>query len=78
MLVKQAAREEQALLQLPDGSFAALPLSWTDRAEPDPYLVVGKGRSRFRVPDLLALVDLLETIKKGGGSVKRMSSTVSS
>jgi hypothetical protein len=64
--MKQAAREEQALVQLPDGSFWAVPLGWTDRAEPDPYLAVGKGRSRFRVPDLLALVDLLETIEKRG------------
>jgi len=64
--VKQAAREEQALVQLPDGSFTAVPLGWTDRAEPDPYLVVGEGRSRFRVPDLLALVDLLAAIEKRG------------
>jgi hypothetical protein len=36
-----------------------VPVSWTDRQAPDPYLQVGRGRARFRVEDLLALAALV-------------------
>jgi hypothetical protein len=40
-----------------------VPVNWTDAAPPDPYEVVGKGRARVRVEDLLLLVDLIGTGK---------------
>jgi hypothetical protein len=48
----------------PDGSAVALPLTWTSLVSPDPYLVVGRGRSRFRVEDLLELADLLQEVRR--------------
>jgi len=51
--------EERTTFQRPDGAFCSVVVGWTDRAIPDPYLAVGRGRSRFRVEDLLALADLV-------------------
>ena len=46
-------------MQLPDGSFRSLPVGWTDLMPVDPYVAVGGGRSRFRIEDLLELVELI-------------------
>jgi hypothetical protein len=43
----------------PDGSMRSVPIQWTELGLTDPYLSVGRGRSRFRVEDLLALADLV-------------------
>lgn len=37
----------------------SLPANWTDVEGPDPLIVLGEGRSYFRVDDLLALSGLL-------------------
>ncbi|OGR50904.1 MAG: hypothetical protein A3I11_06230 [Elusimicrobia bacterium RIFCSPLOWO2_02_FULL_39_32] len=55
--------EDRVTLQFADNTFNSVPLSWTDLAPKNPYLSLGKGRSRFRVEDLLLLSDL---IKDGG------------
>jgi hypothetical protein len=36
-----------------------VPVTWTDLVPADPYVSVGGGRARFRVEDLVALVELL-------------------
>jgi hypothetical protein len=36
-----------------------VPVNWTDLAPADPHLSIGRGRSHFRVADLLALADLV-------------------
>ncbi len=41
----------------------SLPASWTDVEEPDPFVVMSAGRSLFRPTDLLALADLLESLR---------------
>ena len=51
--------EDRVTLQRPDGSLESVPVGWTDFLPADPYLSVGRGRSRFRVEDLLALVELM-------------------
>jgi hypothetical protein len=51
--------EERVTLEHPDASLHSVPVGWTDARPPDPYLQVGRGRSRFRVEDLLGLVDLV-------------------
>lgn len=56
---KQLWGEDRVTLQLPDGSLRSLPESWTDLMPPDPYLVFGGGRCRFRVEDLVALAHLI-------------------
>jgi hypothetical protein len=45
-----------------DGQLVAFPLAWTSLAEVDPVVVIGAGRSAFRVGDLLALANLVEGI----------------
>jgi hypothetical protein len=60
--------EARVTLEHPDGFLHSVPVGWTDAARPDPYLEVGRGRSRFRVEDLLRLADLMrgETQREGG------------
>jgi Family of unknown function (DUF5372) len=41
----------------------SLPASWTDVEEPDAFTVMSAGRSLFRPEDLLALADLLESLR---------------
>jgi hypothetical protein len=43
----------------PDGGLRSVPIRWTERGPTDPYLSVGRGRSHFRVADLLALADVI-------------------
>jgi hypothetical protein len=43
------------LLQLPDGPVLRIPIDWTDLSVPDPYLLAGRGRAWFRLPDLVEL-----------------------
>jgi hypothetical protein len=38
----------------------SLPARWTSAVEEDPFVSVSSGRSDFRVPDLLALLELLQ------------------
>lgn len=41
-----------------------MPVNWTDVALPDPYVIVGKGRVRVGVEDLLLLADLIDAGKR--------------
>ena len=50
------------MIRRPDGSLCLVPASWTDFLPPDPHLMVGEGRSHFRVEDLIALADMLKGI----------------
>jgi hypothetical protein len=50
-----------------DGASLSVPVDWTDFNNPDPELVIGKRRSRFRIKDLLELVQFLEIL----GGVKK-------
>jgi hypothetical protein len=52
---------EWVLLQLPDGPVLRIPIEWTDLSVPDPFLLAGRGRAAFRVPDLLQLRSLLDS-----------------
>ncbi len=63
--------EERVTLEHPDESLHSVPVGWTDARPPDPYLEVGLGRSRFRVEDLLRLVDLVRgEARRDAGSGK--------
>jgi len=46
-----------------NGHGASLPLSWTNLAAPDLFLVVSAGKARFRPRDLLELVDLIQRMR---------------
>ncbi|MEK7703390.1 MAG: DUF5372 family protein [Myxococcota bacterium] len=51
--------EERVFYLSPQGHRASLPARWTNLAPEDPYVAVGAGRARFRVPDLIELAVLL-------------------
>ncbi len=44
------------------GCLRSVPAGWTDVAGADLIEVIGKGRARFRIDDLIRLVELIETI----------------
>ena len=43
-----------------NGKTGAIPLAWTDADQADPFLAISQGRSVFRVPELLQLVELID------------------
>jgi hypothetical protein len=55
------------------GSLSAIPIDWTDRAAPDPFVVVAAGRCHLRFEDLLRLVGMVkqECKAKDTASVRR-------
>ncbi len=50
-----------------EGTQRSLPRGWTDAADPDPFVRLAAGRSVVRVEDLLALVELLDSVRAAGG-----------
>ena len=46
------------------GRLVSVPAAWTDRAPPDPAVVVSAGRSPFRLEDLLELTRLLAALEQ--------------
>ena len=59
-------QERRVVLQRPDGSVLRLPTEWTDLRTPDGYGDVARGRSRFRLPDLVRLAESLRLILREG------------
>lgn len=51
--------EDRITFEHPDGGLCSVPVTWTDFVPADPYVSVGRGRSRFRVEDLVALAELV-------------------
>lgn len=43
----------------------SLPAGWTDVDPADPFVVIGAGRSPFRLEDLLSLAALLDGLRAG-------------
>jgi hypothetical protein len=43
---------------------AALPTTWTDVAESDPFVTIGAGRAYCRVSDLLRLAALIGKVER--------------
>jgi hypothetical protein len=59
-------QERWVVLQRPDGSVLRLPADWTDLRTPDGYGDVARGRSRFRIPDLVRLAESVRLILREG------------
>ena len=61
----KATRERRLLVYFRDdeGNVVTIPAAWTDHVDEDPVVVVGAGRSWFRVQDLLRLSDLIERLQ---------------
>jgi len=55
--------EERVLYRDRHGHLASLPARWTSVVAEDPFVVVAAGRSRFRVADLLELVELIGRLR---------------
>jgi len=45
------------------GALKALPASWTDAGQPDPFVALAAGRAHLRPADLLALAALVERLR---------------
>jgi hypothetical protein len=58
--------ERWVVLQRPDGSVLRLPTAWTDLRTPDDYGDVARGRSRFRLPDLVRLAEAVRLVLREG------------
>jgi len=69
--VRQAWGEDRVFFLDDDGVQRSVPTGWTDAATPDPFVMLAAGRSAFRVEDLLALGELLDSLGRapGGRSV---------
>ena len=64
---KRTWGEERVTFVNRQGEARSVPVNWTDVALPEPYAIVGKGRVRVRVEDLLLLVDLIDAGKRDEG-----------
>ena len=54
----------------PDGRMLSMPLNWTSIAPEDPFVMMARGRSLFRLSDLAALLHLVNALKeRDGGNV---------
>ena len=68
MAVRQTWGEDRVFFFDDEGAQRSLPTGWTDAAPPDPFVALAGERSALRVADLVALVDLLDSL---GRSVDR-------
>jgi hypothetical protein len=61
-------RENRVYFRDRNGHAASLPISWTNLAAPDPFLIFSAGNARFRPRDLLELVDLIQRMRHTGSA----------
>lgn len=61
----QAWGEDRVYFQDSSGQLQRLPAAWTDVVGEDPFIVVAAGRSPLRVAELLRLVDLILSLRRG-------------
>jgi hypothetical protein len=56
--IRRIGGVETIIFRGPDGTFA-VPLAWTDRAEPNPWQTIGRNPPLFSAQSLASLVELL-------------------
>ncbi len=61
--VRQTWSQDRVFFLDGDGRQYSLPVAWTDAAEPSPFVVMAAGRCPFQVTDLLALADLIDSLR---------------
>ena len=59
MAVRQTWGEYRVFYYDDAGVLAALPTTWTDVADPDPFVAIAAGRAYCRVADLVRLATLI-------------------
>jgi len=60
--IRQAWGEDRVFFFDEDGAQRSLPTGWTDAAPPDPFVALSGGRSAFRLEDLVALGELIDSL----------------
>ena len=60
--IRQAWCEDRVFFFDEDGVQRSLRTGWTDAAAPDPFVALAGGRSAFRVEDLVALGELIDSL----------------
>ena len=58
---------KRVLLRGEGGTVWSVPLQWTDLVAPDPEVIIGGGRTLFRMADLLELAELVERLLQKTG-----------
>ena len=64
-----SASERRVFFRDQSGELKSIPVAWTDIDPPDPFVSFSKGRSLFRVAELLSLTGLIEELN---GRVKEI------
>jgi hypothetical protein len=54
--------EDRVYFEDERGELKRLPAAWTSAADTDPFVSISKGRSFFRVEDLIALAGVLKAV----------------
>ena len=54
--------EERVMFEDGRGCTRTLPVTWTSLAAPDPFVVMARGRSPFRLTDLMQLARLVQEV----------------
>jgi hypothetical protein len=63
--LRQTWGEDRVFFYGADDTVCSLPAGWKDAVAEDVFVTVAAGRCAFRVEDLVALGDLVETIRGG-------------
>jgi len=64
--VRHTWGEDRVFFLDEEGMQCSLPGSWTDAADRDAFVALAAGRSPVRVEDLLALVELVDGLRRAG------------
>ncbi len=65
--VRHTWGEDRVFFLDEEGTQRSLPRGWTSAADPDAFVSLAAGRSAVRIEDLLALVELLDSLRATGG-----------
>ena len=65
--VRHTWGEDRVFFLDEEGTQRSLPRGWTSAADPDAFVSLAAGRSAVRLEDLLALVELLDSLRATGG-----------
>ncbi len=71
---RQAWGEDRVYFHDAAGQLCSFPTRFTSLAPPDPFVVLGRGRSYFRIEDLIQLAKLVQELREeqSGTGVKEI------
>ena len=70
VVLRQNWGEDRVHLRDEDGRLFSLPAGWTDAAAVDPFVVIAAGRCPFTLDGLLAVADLVDSLRAGGDGTR--------